>query len=323
MTQAKKPTKKQNKPKKQKNIAKVPVTTSDRATFELSAALDQVPREKEAPSSSRRKSIAARKADIKINGRFPVLRWVILTPLAALAVFFKFCLAGYSFSSLVCMALMGIVLFYNLTAIWRRSAPKPAKVVRCVFTILLCVGLLILAGTEALIIHASLGSTDTDFQYLVVLGAKVRQDRPSLTLTNRIDGAYNYLSAHPDTIAVVTGGRGNDEPMSEAQCMFTELVARGIDPERIWMEDQAVSTWENLHFSLDLIEQQTGTRPEKIGLMSSEYHLFRAGLFARECGVESVGIPAKTTIFSLKVNYFLREIAGVWHYILLGGQYHD
>lgn len=259
----------------------------------------------------------------KTYGPISVLRWVVLIPLAVLAFFLRFCLAGYSFSALVCLCLMGVILFYNVTALWTLKHPKPAKVVKRIFTVLLCIGILIASVTEGLIIHASLGTDDTDFQYLVVLGAKVRSDRPSLTLMNRIDAAYDYLTAHPDTIAIVSGGTGADEPMSEAQCMYDHLTARGIDPDRVWMEDEATSTWENLHFSLDLIEKATGARPGKIGVLSSEYHLFRASLFARECGVEFCGVPAKTTILSLKLNYFLREAAGVWHYILLGGRYHD
>ena len=316
-------TAKKKSTKKPKNMATVPVTTSDKATAKLSAELDKVPREPAEKSAAGKKSIASKTVALKTNGPFPVLRWVILIPLGLLAVFFKFFVQGYSFSALVCLCLMGIILFYNLMPIWARESPKAAKVVKRIFTVILCIGLLIVGVTECLVIHASLGSDDTDFQYLVVLGAKVRSDRPSLSLMNRIDAAYDYLSAHPDTIAVVTGGMGEDEPTTEAQCMYDHLTARGIDPERIWMEDQATSTWENLHYSLDLIEEKTGTRPAKIGVLSSEYHLFRASLFARECGVEFVGIPAKTTIFSLKINYFMREVAGVWHYILLGGQYHD
>ena len=73
----------------------------------------------------------------------------------------------------------------------------------------------------------------------------------------------------------------------------------------------------------DLIEEKTGSRPEKLGVLSSEYHLFRASLFAADCGVEAVGIPATTSWFSIRVNYFLREVAGVWHYLILGGQYGD
>lgn len=191
-----------------------------------------------------------------------------------------------------------------------------------IFTVFLCAGVLLAAITEGIIIHASFGSPEEDVSYLVVLGAKVRSDGPSLSLQNRIDAAYAYLAAHPDTVAVVTGGRGEDEPMTEAKCMYDRLTAMGIDGSRIWMEDKATSTWENLRFSLDLIEEKTGSRPAKIGVLSSEYHLYRAGLFAKACGVEFIGVPARTTNPVLMVNHFLREVAGVWHFMLLGGQYH-
>ena len=103
--------------------------------------------------------------------------------------------------------------------------------------------------------------------------------------------------------------------------MFTELVNLGIDPDRIWMEKNATSTWENLNFALDLVEEKTGERPTKLGVLSSEYHLFRASLFTKKCGVDFVGIPAPTSRMGQKINHFMREVAGVWHYLLLGGQY--
>ena len=140
---------------------------------------------------------------------------------------------------------------------------------------------------------------------------------------DRIDAAERYLRSHPDTVAILSGGQGTDEDISEAECMYRQLTARGISPQQLWIEDKATSTWENLKFSLDLIEEKTGNRPDTIGVISSEYHLFRAGLFAKDCGVTAVGIPAKTQWISLRVNYFLREVAGVWHYLILGGQYHD
>jgi uncharacterized SAM-binding protein YcdF (DUF218 family) len=109
--------------------------------------------------------------------------------------------------------------------------------------------------------------------------------------------------------------------MTEAQAMFDELVKLGIDPSRIWLEEEATSTWENLNFSLNLIEEKTGSRPTCLGVVSSEYHLLRASLFAKKCGVEFVGIPAETSRFSQKINHFMREVAGIWHFLLLGGQY--
>jgi uncharacterized SAM-binding protein YcdF (DUF218 family) len=195
--------------------------------------------------------------------------------------------------------------------------------VKRVFTILLCIGLLVVGTTECLIIHASFGDPKEDCDYMLVLGAKVRNDGPSVSLMDRIRAAAQYMQEHPEVIAIVSGGKGADEPMTEAQCMYEELVKLGIDPERIWLEDKATSTWENLRFALAMIEEKTGQRPEKIGLLSSEYHLFRASLFADACGVEAVGIPARTSRLSQKINHFMREVAGVWHYLILGGQYSD
>ena len=72
---------------------------------------------------------------------------------------------------------------------------------------------------------------------------------------------------------------------------------------------------------VELIEEETGQRPTKLGVLSSEYHMFRSSLFADAFGVEFVGIPAHTSRVSQMINHFMREVAGVWHYILLGGSY--
>ena len=277
--------------------------------------------EPEQKSLFRRKTIAERTVAWKTGAYFKVLRWMVLIPLLLLIVFFTFFMAGYSFTVLVLWCLIGIILFYNITHLLRERYPKAARTVRKMFTTLLLIGLIIVGFTEAVIINASFGSPGESCDYVVVLGAKVRQDGPSVSLMDRIHAAAEYLDEHPEVTAVVSGGKGADEPMTEAQCMYDELVGLGIDPSRIWVEDQATSTWENLHFSLNLIEENTGTRPEKIGILSSEYHLFRASLFADACGVESVGIPAPTSRLSQKINHFMREVAGVWHYLILGGQY--
>ena len=250
-----------------------------------------------------------------------LLPWLACGILALLAGFLKFCVPGYSFSALVCLLLIAIILFYTLMPMVGAKWPTLAKVTTRIFTVILVIGLLVVGITEAILIKASFGSPKEQVQYMVVLGAKVRESGPSASLWDRIYGAYNYLESHPEVIAIVSGGQGPDEPISEAASMYQELVNLGIDPGRIWMEDKATSTWENLNFSLDLIEKITGQRPTKLGVVSSEYHLFRASLFAKACDVEFVGIPARTSRPSQMINHFMREVAGVWHYILLGGQY--
>ena len=248
-----------------------------------------------------------------------LIPWAVNGILALLAAFFKFVLPGYSFTALVLVLLIGIIAFYSLTGIFIQY--NPVRRLRRLFTLLLVIGLLVVGVTEYFIIKASRGNPEEQIEYMVVLGAKVREDGPSVSLWDRIYAAADYMKENPHVVCVVSGGQGPDEHMTEARAMFDELTKLGIDPGRIWQEDKATSTWENLNFSLNLIEEKTGARPEKIGVVSSEYHLFRASLFAKANDVDFVGIPAATSRLSQKINHFMREVAGVWHYLILGGQY--
>lgn len=250
-----------------------------------------------------------------------ILALVVCAALSGLAFFLKFCIPGYSFSALVCVCLIAIILFYSFMPLLGLKHPVFVRTVTRIFTTVLLLGLLVVGSTEAVIIRKSFGNPDEHVSYMVVLGAKVNKTGPSVSLLDRIHGTYTYLDLHPQTIAVLSGGQGTDEPITEAECMYQALVDMGIEPERLWLEDKATSTWENLKFSLDLIEAETGTRPHKIGVLSSEYHLFRASLFAKACDVEFIGIPARTSRWGQRINHFMREVAGVWHYLILGGQY--
>lgn len=258
---------------------------------------------------------------LALLGTGRLIALTICAVLGGLAFFLKFCVPGYSFSALVCLCLIAIILFYSFMPLVGLKFPAFAKITTRIFTVVLILGLLVVGITEAIIIKASFGDPETDVEYMVVLGAKVNADGPSVSLWDRICAAYTYLEEHPNVIAVVSGGQGTDEPITEAECIYRELVELGIDPRRIWIENEATSTWENLQFTLNLIEEKTGERPQTLGVLSSEYHLFRASLFAKACDVEFVGIPARTSRASQAINHFMREVAGVWHYLILGGQY--
>ena len=261
------------------------------------------------------------KTILTLLGTGRIVALLICALLAGLTYFLKFCIPGYSFSALVCMCLIAIILFYTFIPLVGLKFPDLAKWTTRIFTTVLILGLLVVGTTEAIIIHKSFGDPKEQVDYVVVLGAKVNADGPSVSLWDRICAAYEYAENHPDVTLILSGGQGSDEPITEAICMHRELFWLGIDKERMWLENEATSTWENLHFSLDLIEEKTGQRPTKIGVLSSEYHLFRASLFARACDVEFVGIPARTSRWGQRINHFMREVAGVWHYLILGGQY--
>ena len=226
---------------------------------------------------------------------------------------------GYSFSALVLWGICAVVVCYRILKLLGKKFPKTAKILHRILTIGLCIGIASAMITGIFVFRGCFGDPKKDCDYVIVLGAGVNGTVPSLSLRERINGAYSYLTAHPDTVCIVSGGQGNNEHISEAQCMFNELTRMGIDESRIWMEDKSTSTKEKLRVSLTLIESRTGQRPSEIGLVSSEYHLFRAGLFAADEGVNAVGIPAQTSWVSLRINYFLREIVAVWAYLLFAG----
>lgn len=248
----------------------------------------------------------------------PVAGLLGSAPFAAVAYFCKFVLPGYSFTAMACLGIICVILFYSFVPMLGKVYPAAEVFLTRLVTTCLIVGFALFAVTEAFIIRASFGDPQDHADYMVVLGAKVRPDGPSVSLWDRIYEAYDYMQAHPDVIAVVSGGQGYDEVISEAQSMFENLVAMGISPDRIWMEDKATSTDENMRFSLDLIQERTGQRPTKLAILSSEYHLFRASLMAKKLGLEFVGVPARTSRLSQLINHGMREVAGVWHFLILG-----
>ena len=213
-----------------------------------------------------------------------------------------------------------IITCYCLIFALKKKRPKAARVLKVLLTTGIILGMLVCMITGICILREGRKMPEEALPYIVVLGAQVQEDGPSPSLQERIDAAYAYLTQHPDTIAIVSGGQGADESMTEAQCMYACLTGLGIAPERVIKEEQATSTWGNLNFSLDIIEERTGSRPNSIGVVSSEYHLFRTGLQAGEFDLEIIGIPAQTDSFVRWLHYFVREIAGVWHYLLFGGQ---
>lgn len=143
---------------------------------------------------------------------------------------------------------------------------------------------------------------------LVVLGCRVYGEAPSLSLRERLDAALVYLEEHPEVYCVVSGGQGDGENISEAECMYRYLTDRGIDGARIFKEDASTTTRENLEFSLALIKEKGLS--QEIAIATSEYHQYRAGLVAKELGLSSAAVCGKTASWLLP-TFYIRELYGI------------
>jgi uncharacterized SAM-binding protein YcdF (DUF218 family) len=193
------------------------------------------------------------------------------------------------------------------------------KLIRKPLAIVLAIVLVIMALTSVPILLGVRSQPEAACDWLIVLGAGVDGDTPSPILQDRINAAYDYLTKHPDTVCIATGGKGDDENLSEAQCIYNHLTQMGISGDRIWMEDQATSTVENFRYSIDLLKQETGSIPKSVGVLSNEFHLFRASLMAKDNGLSPIFIAAPTSDAWTRIYYTVREIFVLWNYLITGG----
>ena len=143
--------------------------------------------------------------------------------------------------------------------------------------------------------------------FIVVLGAQVQGDGPSLTLRKRLDRTLEFLQANPDKTVIVSGGQGADEVHTEASVMAQYLLARGAQPAQVIEEDQASNTRENLLFSAALAEAR-GIDTSRVLIVTSDFHMCRAKYIARTLGMEPYGLTSRTWPWILKLNYTLREV---------------
>ncbi len=168
---------------------------------------------------------------------------------------------------------------------------------------------------SVLMVRASRDAPDGRPSTVVVLGCKVNGTAPSLMLEARLDAAYDFLVENPETTVIVSGGKGDDEQISEAQCMYDYLVDRGIPHDRIIMENKSASTYENLKFSKEIIEQKNLCRD--VTIITDGFHQLRADMIASELEINSYNVSAKTQIWLLP-TYWVREWFGVAHQFIFG-----
>ena len=228
----------------------------------------------------------------------------VIASCACLGCFFCFAISGHGCLGMCFFAVSAAAALYLAACCFglRRF--------RQVLTIIIAVCVLAFIVVEIPIISASMPGSDVNSSYLIVLGAGVNGTEPSLSLKNRLDKAVEYLSGHPDTAVIVSGGQGPGEAITEAEAMAKYLTERGIAVSRIIQERDASSTLENLKYSFEIIENLGGD-PNGSVIVSSEYHLYRAQYMAKCLGVEVYGVPAKTSYLTLKINYFIREAFAV------------
>lgn len=168
-------------------------------------------------------------------------------------------------------------------------------------------GILLFVVVEGLIISHYSEKGEENLDYIIVLGAQIKEKGPSAALKFRLDEAYDYLIENEDTVCIVSGGQGPNEPCTEAQGMYEYLVEKGIEPERIIMEDKSTDTSENIMFSSKFLDKEN----DRVGIVTNNFHVFRGVHLAKHLGIENVcGISARSNVY-FQLNNMVREFFGI------------
>lgn len=164
--------------------------------------------------------------------------------------------------------------------------------------------------------------------FIIVLGAGlINGETVTPLLAQRIDRAIQFYRNQTKVSAtspklLMSGGQGPDEKVPEAQAMRAYALAQGIPAEDILMEAQSTNTFENMHFSQEIMEREKPFGYHAI-FVSNNYHIFRAGMYADQVGLKIDGIGSKTARYFLP-NAFLREFIAIFlmhkrfHFVICG-----
>ena len=207
---------------------------------------------------------------------------------------------------LFCCGAAALVVFALLTR-WREKRPW-ALWARRILLGLLAAGFAFFAVLEGWVLSWARTDSETPVAAVIVLGAGVDGTTPSLSLRTRLEAALAYIQDKPEVPVVVSGSQGRGEDVSEARCMYDWLTGRGVDPERVILEERANNTEENIRYSLELLEERGVAG--NIAVVSSGYHLCRAAMHLGD-GMVPVAARMPARYWPLAVNYYIREAFAV------------
>ena len=233
------------------------------------------------------------------------LLWILfggLFLLYALAMIVFF--GDTSFFSILLVISITCFIFAYFSSIHLYSK-LPSLLQKCIVVIAICaIGILFV---ESRIASGFAYDCDKDLDYIIVLGAQIHEDGPSVVLKYRLDTAKSYLDEHPNAKCILSGGKGFNEPYSEAKGMQKYLVENGIDESRCILEDTSRDTFENLENSKEFLDSDN----HSVGIISNNFHMFRAVSIAKTVGYKNVyGIASSSRLLYLPNNMF-REFFGI------------
>ncbi len=196
-----------------------------------------------------------------------------------------------------------------------RQSGRGTHIAVAVLGILIAALVLLFLAVSVLMICGAVNEAPDGAVTVVVPGAQIHDDRPSLMLSHRLKSAAKFLEEHPEAVCVVSGGQGKDEPSSEASVMANYLIAAGVEENRVFLEDRSTNTMENMRYTAAVIAEND--LPDRVVIATQEFHQFRCAAYAKAADLTPVGTATCGTPWYLFLCYWVREFAGICRMWLL------
>lgn len=214
-------------------------------------------------------------------------------------------MAGIGFS------IFALLIYIGKKRQWLVKMPRWLLVF---FAVCVCIGVILFSALETCVILGMNYHPKENADYVIVLGAQVRGTRVTKSLKKRLDAAYDYAVKYPKCKVIVSGGQGPGEDIAEAEAMRIYLLEKGLEEERILVEDKSTTTKENLLYSKDIIQDETA----EVVIVTNNFHAFRALKLAGKLDYQQVSILPASSDNRLLLNYMVREAAALIKEKLLG-----
>lgn len=221
-------------------------------------------------------------------------------------------LFGYTMFLPQFMVLAGIAwIIYAAVSLMAEKGKTWARVLRNAARVCLVLVALSFVAVQAMIVSDQSTDSSFDEEYVIALGAGLYGDVPSLCMQARMDALGEYMLRNPSATAVVCGGQGRTETVTEASVFENHLLDMGIDESRIIVEDKSANTAQNMEYAARLISEREGTSAVRAAVITNDFHLWRSKFYARKWGIIPCGVNAPTPRWDLVVQYYLREYFSV------------
>ncbi len=201
------------------------------------------------------------------------------------------------------------LIIYAILLYTERRGYIIAKILRKTAHILIACFIISLIFVEGIIISGS-RTNAKDSDCIFVLGCGLHGDDLTLMGKKRADSAIAYLKENPDCIAIMCGGQGNGETVTEAQALYSYIEKAGISQERLFKEERSTDTRQNIRFAKEIVKS-VGLDPktDQFAIVTNDFHLYRSVMISNKAGfdnVKTINAPTPTLPF-LRTSMYLRE----------------